>query len=190
MSNIVLSNNFVTLLKADGTAQTKGVKTRGKLIDHAIELGIDFTKETMSPEQIKQTLELIGARHPVKARTLLKLGAAKADGQIAEDHDGTRFNSQGRPKNWNYWNSLTKRILKDLGKAVIKRQRKAERVANGGTQTRTFVERHGAEVQKLFDNVNNIDPDNLPESVDVEEIQAAYRQVAKAVGFTLINKDK
>ena len=30
MSNIVLTTDFVTLLKADGTAQTKGVKTRGK----------------------------------------------------------------------------------------------------------------------------------------------------------------
>ena len=77
MSNIVLTTDFVTLLKADGTAQTKGVKTRGKLIDHAIEIGIDFTKETMTPEQIKHTLDLIAERFPAKARALLKLGAAK-----------------------------------------------------------------------------------------------------------------
>lgn len=189
MSNIVLSTNFVTLLKADGTAQTKGVKTRGKLIDHAIELGIDFTKETMSPEQIKHTLELIAERFPAKARTLLKLGAAKADGQIAEDHDGTRFNSQGRAKNWNYWNSLSKRIMKDLAKAVVKRQRKAERVANGGNQTRTFVERQCDEVNKLANAVVKVDPDTLPDNIDVEAVLDAYRGVAKAVGFQILIKD-
>jgi len=189
MSNIVLSTNFVTLLKADGTAQTKGIKTRGKLIDHAIEIGIDFTKETMSPEQIKHTMELIALRFPTKARTLLKLGAAKADGQIAADHDGTRYNSQGRPKNWNYWNSLSKRIFKDLAKAVVKRKRKAERVANGGNQTRTFVERQSDEVNKLVNAVTKADPDTLPENIDIEKVIDAYRGVAKAIGFQIVIKD-
>lgn len=189
MSNIVLTTDFVTLLKADGTAQTKGVKTRGKLIDHAIELGIDFTKETMSPEQIKHTLELIAERFPAKARALLKLGAAKADGQIAEDHDGTRFNSQGRAKNWNYWNNLSKRIMKDLAKAVVKRQRKAERVANGGNQTRTFVERQCDEVNKLANAVVKVDPDTLPDDIDIEGVLEAYRCVAREVGFQILIKD-
>ena len=88
----------------------------------------------------------------------------------SEDHDGTRFNSQGRAKNWNYWNSLSKRIMKDLAKAVVKRQRKAERVANGGNQTRTFVERQCDEVNKLANAVVKVDPDTLPDNIDVEAV--------------------
>lgn len=190
MSNIVLTTQFVNLLKADGKADTAGKKKRGALIDYAMDIGVDFTKNTMTPEQINEVLGLITLRFPSDAQKLLKLGAAKADGAIAADHDGSRFNSQGRAKNWNYWNNQRKRILKDLAKAVENRKRKEERVAAGGNQTRSLVERLSDETNKLFNVLINADVDKLPDNVDIEEATAAFKALAKSCGFILIRKDK
>ena len=190
MSNIVLTTNFVNLLKADGKAETASKKKRGALIDHAMEIGVDFTKNTMSPEQIKEVLDLITLRFPAEAQKLLKLGAAKADGAIAADHDGSRFNSQGRAKNWNFWNSKRKRILKDLADAVVARKRKEARVASGGNQTRSLIERLSEETNKLFNAVVSADTNNLPDDFDVDAVLAAYQSVGKAAGFQIVRKEK
>ena len=190
MSNIVLTENFLNQLKKDGQADTKSKQTRGKLLDMAQELGIDFTKDTMSKEQLQQVMQIIPLRFPKPAQKILALGATKANGAIAATWSGARYNSQGRPCDWKYWNNETKAILRQLKAGIARRNIKAARVAAGGNQTRGFVERHGAEVQKLFDNVNNIDANSLPDHIDVTEVQAAYGMVAKAIGFTLINRDK
>ena len=190
MSNIVLTTNFVNLLKADGKAETAGKKKRGALIDHAMEIGVDFTKNTMTPEQINEVLDLITLRFPTEAQKLLKLGAAKSDGAIAPDHDGSRFNSQGRAKNWNFWNNQRKRILKDLAKAVENRKRKEARVASGGNQTRSLIERLAEETNKLFNAVVSADTDNLPDDFDVDAVLAAYQSVGKAAGFHIVRKEK
>ena len=79
--------------------------------------------------------------------------------------------------------------MKDLAKAVVKRQRKAERVANGGNQTRTFVERQCEEVNKLVNAVVKVDPDTLPDDIDIEGVLEAYRCVAREVGFQILIKD-
>jgi hypothetical protein len=188
MSNIVLTPAFVNLVKADGAADTASKKKRGALIDHAMEIGVDFTKNTMSPEQINETLDLITLRFPKDARALLKLGAAKADGKIAADHDGSRFNSQGRAKNWNFWNSKRKRILKDLADAVIARKRKEARVASGGNQTRSLIERLAEETNKLFNAVIAADADKLPDSFDVDTVLKDFEALSKSAGFTLVRK--
>ena len=188
MSNIVLTTNFVNLLKADGKADTAGKKKRGALIDHAMEIGVDFTKNTMSPEQINEALDLITLRFPTEARALLKLGAAKADGKIAADHDGSRFNSQGRAKNWNYWNNQRKRILKDLAKAVENRKRKEARVASGGNQSRSLIERLAEETNKLFNAVIAADTDKLPDSFDIDTVLKDFEALSKSAGFTLVRK--
>ena len=188
MSNIVLTPAFVNLMKADGAADTASKKKRGALIDHAMEIGVDFTKNTMTPEQINETLDLITLRFPKDARALLKLGAAKSDGKIAADHDGSRFNSQGRAKNWNFWNSKRKRILKDLADAVIARKRKEARVASGGNQTRSLIERLDEETNKLFNAVVAADTDKLPDSFDVDTVLEKFQALAKAANFKLVRK--
>ena len=190
MSNIVLTENFLNQLKKDGQADTKSKQTRGKLLDMAEELGIDFTKETMSKEQLQQVMQIIPLRFPKPAQKILALGAAKADGAIAATWSGARYNSQGRPCDFKYWTNETKAVLKGLKSGIARRKIKAARKAAGGTQIRTFVERHEEEVQKLFDHVNNIDPDNIPDNIDITEVQAAYNMVAKAIGFTLCIRDK
>lgn len=190
MSNIVLTSNFINLLKADGKAETANKKKRGALIDHAMEIGVDFTKNTMSPEQINEVLDLITLRFPTDAQKLLKLGAAKSDGAIAADHDGSRFNSQGRAKNWNYWNNQRKRIFKDLAKAVENRKRKEARVASGGNQSRSLIERLAEETNKLFNAVVTADTDKLPEGFDIDVVLKDFQALAKSAGFKLIRKDK
>lgn len=190
MSNIVLTSNFINLLKADGKADIAGKKKRGALIDHAIEIGIDFTKKTMSPEQLAEVLDIVTLRFPTDAQKLLALGAAKADGAIAADHDGSRFNSQGRAKNWNYWNNQRKRIVKDLAKAVENRHRKEARIASGGNQSRTLVERLAEETNKLFNAVITANTDNLSDDFDMDAVLAGYQAVAKAAGFRIVRKEK
>ena len=189
MSNIVLTENFLNQLKKDGQADTKSKQTRGKLLDMAQELGIDFTKDTMSKEQLQQVMQIIPLRFPKPAQKILALGATKANGAIAATWSGARYNSQGRPCDWKYWNNETKAVLRGLKAGIARRNIKAARVAAGGNQTRTFVERQCEEVNKLANAVVKVDPDTLPDNIDIEAVLEAYRGVAKAVGFQILIKD-
>ena len=189
-SNVVLGEKFLTLLQEDGEAETKGKVKRGQLITQAIDDGIDFTSKTMSKEQIIEVKALIALRHPIAAQELLKMGAAKADGAIAADHDGNRFTSQGRAKNWNYWNSRQKDIFKKLGEAVVTRNIKKARIAEGGNQSRGLVERLSIECNKLFNAVIKADVDTLPDDFDTLEVIAGFKTVAKNSGFQLVKKSK
>ena len=189
-SNVVIGDEFITLLKEDGEAETKGKLKRGELITKAIDDGIDFTSKTMSKEQIKEVKALIALRHPIAAQELLKMGAAKADGAIAADHDGNRFTSQGRAKNWNYWNSIQKSIFDRMAAAVVQRGIKKARIAEGGNQTRGLVERLSIECNKLFNAVVRADVDTLPDDFDALEVIAGFKTVAKNSGFQLVKKSK
>ena len=189
-SNVVLGEEFITLLKEDGDAQTAGTIKRGELITRAMDDGIDFTSKTMSKEQIIEVKALIALRHPIAAQELLKMGAAKADGAIAADHDGNRFTTQGRAKNWNYWNSRQKDIFKKLGEAVVTRKIKQARIADGGNQTRGLVERLATECNKLFNAVVKADVDTLPDDFDTLEVIEGFKTVAKNSGFQLVKKSK
>ena len=189
-SNVVIGEEFITLLKEDGDAQTAGTIKRGELITRAMDDGIDFTSKTMSKEQIIEVKALIALRHPIAAQELLKMGAAKADGAIAADHDGNRFTTQGRAKNWNYWNSRQKDIFKKLGEAVVTRKIKQARIADGGNQTRGLVERLATECNKLFNAVVKADVDTLPDNFDTLEVIEGFKTVAKNSGFQLVKKAK
>ena len=189
-SNVVIGEEFITLLKEDGDAQTAGTVKRGELITKAMDDGIDFTSKTMSKEQIIEVKALIALRHPIAAQELLKMGAAKADGAIAADHDGNRFTTQGRAKNWNYWNSRQKDIFKKLGEAVVTRKIKQARIADGGNQTRGLVERLATECNKLFNAVVKADVDTLPDNFDTLEVIEGFKTVAKNSGFQLVKKSK
>lgn len=188
MSNIVLTSNFIGAIKAHGAATTKATKSCKTIYQQAIDLGIDFTKETMSPEQIAELKSTIVLRFPPEARTLLKLGAVKADGRIAADHDGSRFNSQGKAKNWNYWNNRVNRIIKDYKTGLEKFQRKEARIAAGGNQTRTLIERLDEETNKLFNAVITADTEKLPDSFDVDNVLEKFQALAKAANFRLVRK--
>jgi len=189
-SNVVLGEKFLTLLQEDGDAQTAGKLKRGELITQAMKDGIDFTSKTMSKEQIIEVKALIALRHPIAAQELLKMGAAKADGAIAADHDGNRFTSQGRAKNWNYWNSRQKDIFKKLGEAVVTRNIKKARIAEGGNQSRGLVERLATECNKLFNAVVRADVDTLPDDFDTLEVIAGFKTIARNSGFQLVKKSK
>jgi hypothetical protein len=189
-SNVVLGEKFLTLLQEDGDAQTAGKLKRGELITQAMDDGIDFTSKTMSKEQIIEVKALIALRHPIAAQELLKMGAAKADGAIAADHDGNRFTSQGRAKNWNYWNSRQKDIFKKLGEAVVARNIKKARIAEGGNQSRGLVERLATECNKLFNAVVRADVDTLPDDFDTLEVIAGFKTIARNSGFQLVKKSK
>jgi hypothetical protein len=189
-SNVVLGEKFLTLLQEDGEAETKGKVKRGELITQAMKDGIDFTSKTMSKEQIIEVKALIALRHPIAAQELLKMGAAKADGAIAADHDGNRFTTQGRAKNWNYWNSRQKDIFKKLGEAVVTRNIKKARIAEGGNQSRGLVERLATECNKLFNAVVKADVDTLPDDFDTLEVIAGFKTVARNSGFQLVKKSK
>ena len=189
-SNVVIGEEFITLLKEDGDIETKGKLKRGELITKAIDDGIDFTSKTMSKEQIKEVKALIALRHPIAAQELLKMGAVKADGAIAADHDGNRFTSQGRAKNWNYWNSIQKSIFNRMADAVVQRGIKKARIAEGGNQTRGLVERLSTECNKLFNAVVRADVDTLPDDFDALEVIAGFKTVAKNSGFQLVKKSK
>ena len=189
-SNVVIGSKFIKLLKEDGDAQTAGKVKRGELITKAMKDGIDFTSKTMSKEQIKEVKALIALRHPIAAQELLKMGAAKADGAIAADHEGNRFTSQGRAKNWNYWNSIQKSIFDRMADAVVQRGIKEARIAEGGNQTRGLVERLSIECNKLFNAVVRADVDTLPDDFDTLEVIAGFKAVAKNSGFQLVKKSK
>jgi hypothetical protein len=189
-SNVVLGEKFLTLLQEDGEAETKGKVKRGELITQAMKDGIDFTSKTMSKEQIIEVKALIALRHPIAAQELLKMGAAKADGAIAADHDGNRFTTQGRAKNWNYWNSRQKDIFKKLGEAVVTRNIKKARIAEGGNQSRGLVERLATECNKLFNAVVKADVDTLPDDFDTLEVIAGFKTIARNSGFQLVKKSK
>ena len=189
-SNVVLGEKFLTLLQEDGDAQTAGKLKRGELITQAMDDGIDFTSKTMSKEQIIEVKALIALRHPIAAQELLKMGAAKADGAIAADHDGNRFTTQGRAKNWNYWNSRQKDIFKKLGEAVVARNIKKARIAEGGNQSRGLVERLATECNKLFNAVVKADVDTLPDDFDTLEVIAGFKTIARNSGFQLVKKSK
>jgi len=189
-SNVVIGEEFITLLKEDGDIETKGKLKRGELITKAIDDGIDFTSKTMSKEQIVEVKNLIALRHPIAAQELLKMGAVKADGAIAADHDGNRFTSQGRAKNWNYWNSIQKSIFDRMAAAVVQRGIKKARIAEGGNQTRGLVERLSIECNKLFNAVVRADVDTLPDDFDTLEVIAGFKNIAKNSGFQLVKKSK
>ena len=189
-SNVVLSDAFLSLITQDGKTETASKKKRGELITKAMNDGIDFTSKTMSNEQIVEVKNLIALRFPKDAQAILKMGAVKANGAIAADHDGTRFNSQGRPMGWNYWTSKQKRILTDLAKAVVARKIKVARVEAGGNSTRSIVERLSIECNKLFNAVIAADVDTLPDNFEALEVIAGFKMVAKNSGFQLVKKAK
>jgi len=189
-SNVVIGSKFIKLLKEDGDAQTAGKVKRGELISKAMKDGIDFTSKTMSKEQIKEVKALIALRHPIAAQELLKMGAVKADGAIAADHDGNRYTSQGRAKNWNYWNSIQKSIFDRMADAVVARGIKEARIAEGGNQSRSLVERLATECNKLFNAVSRADVDTLPDDFDTLEVIEGFKTIAKNSGFQLVKKSK
>ena len=189
-SNVVLSEGFLSLITQDGKAETASKKKRGELITKAMKDGIDFTSKTMSKEQIKEVKALIALRHPVAAQELIKMGAAKADGALAASWDGTRYTTQGRAKNWNYWNSIQKSIFDRMADAVVQRGIKEARIAEGGNQTRGLVERLSIECNKLFNAVVRADVDTLPDDFDTLEVIAGFKAVAKNSGFQLVKKSK
>ncbi len=188
MSNIVLNEQFVKLFKADASADTKSLKTRGALLTYCIDANIDFTKETLSPEQLKELKGLIPLRFPPEARALLKLGAAKAEDKIAASWDGTKFNSQGRAKNWKFWDNEIGNVLRTLARGVERRKQTAARIASGGNTTRTLIERLAEETNKLFNAVIGADTDKLPDSFDVDTVLKDFEALSKSAGFTLVRK--
>ena len=187
-TNVVLSEGFLSLITQDGKAETASKKKRGELITKAMNDGIDFTSKTMSKEL--EVKNLIALRFPKDAQAILKMGAKDADGAIAADHDGTRFNSQNRPMNWSFWTSRQKRILSDLAKAVVARKVKVARIEAGGNSTRNLVERLSVECNKLFNAVIAADVDALPDAFDTVEVIAGFKTVAKNSGFQLVKKSK
>jgi len=189
-SNVVLSEGFLTLITQDGKAETASTKKRGELITKAIDDGIDFTSKTMSKAQIVEVKALIALRHPKAAQELIKMGAAKADGAIAASWDGTRFTTQGRAKNWNYWNSIQKSVFDGMAGAVVQRGIKKARIAAGGNQSRSIVERLSTECNKLFNAVIAADVDTLPDNFEALEVIAGFKMVAKNSGFQLVKKSK
>ena len=158
-SNVVLSEGFLSLITQDGKAETASKKKRGELITKAMNDGIDFTSKTMSKEQIGEVKNLIALRFPKDAQAILKMGAKEANGAIAADHDGARFNSQNRPMDWSFWTNKQKRILSDLANAVVTRKVKVARIKAGGNSTRGIVERLSIECNKLFNAVIEADVD-------------------------------
>ena len=188
MSNIVLTSEFLGSIKVHGAATTKALKSCTAIYQQAIALGIDFTKETMSPEQLAELKGTIMLRFPTEARALLKLGAAKSDGKIAADHDGTRFNSQGRAKNWKFWDNEIGNVLRTLARGVERRKQTAARIASGGNTTRTLIERLAEETNKLFNAVIVADTDKLPDSFDVDTVLKDFEALSKSAGFTLVRK--
>ena len=189
-SNVVLSEGFLSLITQDGKAETASKKKRGELITKAMNDGIDFTSKTMSKEQIVEVKNLIALRFPKDAQAILKMGAKEANGAIAADHDGARFNSQNRPMDWSFWTNKQKRILSDLAKAVVTRKVKVARIKAGGNSTRTLVERLSIECNKLFNAVVAADVDTLPDDFDTLEVIAGFKNVAKNSGFQLVKKSK
>ena len=68
-SNVVIGDEFITILKEDGLKETASKKKRGELITKAMDDGIDFTSKTMSKEQIIEVKNLIALRFPKDAQS-------------------------------------------------------------------------------------------------------------------------
>ena len=190
MSNVVLNEQFLKLFKADASAATKSAKTRGALLTYCVNANIDFTDKTLSPQQLKELKDLIPMRFPPEARALLRLGAEKAEDKIAAAYDGTRFNSQGRPKDWKFWNNEIGNVMRQLARGVERRKQTAARIASGGSTTRTVQERLHEELETLYNAVINADTDKLPDSFDVDNVLKKFRELAQSIGVTLVRKDK
>jgi hypothetical protein len=75
-----------------------------------------------------------------------------------------------------------------LADAVIARKRKEARVASGGNQTRSLIERLAEETNKLFNAVIAADADKLPDSFDVDTVLKDFEALSKSAGFTLVRK--
>jgi len=189
MSNIVLNETFVALFKKDAQADTASEKTRGKLIDYCIDAGIDFTKETLSKEQLTQVKELIPLRFPARAQYLLKVGADKADGEIVATHSGMRYTKQGAPCDYRFWNNEIGNVMRGLARGVVRRKQKEARVASGGNTTRSLMERLDQEQNKLYNALFSSDVDKLPNDVDLELALEGFQMIASALKFNLVKKD-
>ena len=189
MSNIVLNETFINLFKLDAKHDTSSQKTRGKLIDYCIDAGIDFTKETLSKEQLTQIKELIPLRFPARAQYLLKIGADKADGEIVATHSGMRYTKQGAPCDYRFWNNEIGNVMRGLARGVERRKQKEARVASGGNTTRSLMERLDQEQNKLYNALVSANVDNLPENIDLEKAFEGFQMIAKALKFNLVKKD-
>ena len=189
-SNVVLGDKFLKALTVDSNKSKAADVARGELITRAIDNGIDFTKKTMSKEQIKQAIQIISLRFPKDAQTLLSKTAAEADGAIAACFKGERFNTQGRPKDWAFWNNKAKRIMKQMADAIVTRGITEARIAKTGNKNRSLVERLSDECNKLFNAVIVADVDTLSDDFDTEEVIAGFKTVAKNAGFQLVKKAK
>ena len=189
MSNIVLNETFVALFKKDAQADTASEKTRGKLIDYCVDAGIDFTKETLSKEQLTQVKELIPLRFPARAQYLLKVGADKADGEIVATWSGMRYTKSGAPCDYRFWNNEIGNVLRGLARGVERRKQKEARVASGGNTTRSLMERLDQEQNKLYNALFSADTDKLPNDVDLELALEGFQMIAHALKFNLVKKD-
>lgn len=190
MSNIVLTEEFVKLFTEAGKAETGAKKKRGALLDYCIDCGIDFTKETLTKEQLDEIRGLIALRFPPAARKLIKMGPKASGGEIVADWDGFTHNSRGQAHTWSHWDNEIKSIIRGLIRGLERRKNTTARIASGGSRIRTVQQVLSEETNKLFNKLINADVDKLPDDIDIEEATAAFKAVAKACGFTLIRKDK
>lgn len=190
MSNIVLTDQFVKLFTEVNKAETNVKKKRGALLDYCIECGIDFTKETLSKEQLDEIRNLIALRFPPAARKLIKMGAQASGGTIVADWDGFTHSKRGQAYTWSHWDNEIKSTIRGLIRGLEQRKITTARIAAGGSRIRTVQQVLSEETNKLFNKLINADVDKLPDDIDIEEATAAFKAVAKACGFTLIRKDK
>ena len=189
MSNIVLNETFVALFKKDAQADTSSQKTRGKLIDYCVDAGIDFTKETLSKEQIKEVKELIPLRFPARAQHLLKIGADKADGEIVATWSGMRYTKQGAPCDYRFWNNEIGNVYRALARGVERRKAREVNVSTTGNTTRSLMTRLDEEQNKLYNALFSADTDKLPNDVDLELALEGFQMIAHALKFNLVKKD-
>jgi len=189
MSNIVLNETFVKLFKIDAMADTKSGKARGKLIDYCMDAGIDFTKETLSKEQIKEIKELIPMRFPPEAQHLLKIGADKADGKIVATWSGMRYTKQGAPCDYRFWNNEIGNVMRGLARGVERRKARELNVSTTGNTTRSLMTRLDEEQNKLYNALFSADTDKLPNDIDLIKAQEGFQMIASALKFNLVKKD-
>ncbi len=188
MSNIVLTEEFKKLFTEAGKAETGAKKKRGALLDYCIDCGIDFTKDTLSKEQLDEIRGLIALRFPPKARKLIELGAQKSGGNIVADWDGYTHSKRGQAYTWSHWDNEIKRVIRGLVEGIERRKVTNARIQAGGSRIRTVHQVLSEETNKLFNKLINADVDKLPDDIDIEEATVAFKAVAKACGFTLVRK--
>ena len=189
MSNIVLNETFKKLWDKDANAEKSSQKTRGALLTYCMNANIDFTKETLSPEQLKEIKGLIPMRFPPEAQKLLKMGAQKAEDKVAAGWDGTSYNTQGRAKNWRFWNNEIGNVMRQLAKGVERRKQRDANVSTTGNTTRSLMTRLDEEQNKLYNALFSSDVDKLPGNVDLEMALDGFQMIAKALKFNLVKKD-